>query len=386
VTAPPRPALRDRAADLAWAAAAGLVALVAVGEGEENGRLTGEAAFWALLLGGVGCLMLFRRRRHPVGVAVLLAALATVTDAVGGAVLVAVGTVAANRRWRTTLAVTGLHALAAVPYSVTRPDPDLSVAGENLLTLTLLAAAVAFGRSARSRQELVDSLRERATRAEAEAAARAERLRAAERERIAREMHDALAHRISLVSLHAGVLEIRRDLSPEEVARAAGTIRGAAHRALEDLREILGVLRADDPGTPLRPPPGLADLTDLVAECRAAGTPVDVDDRLPTAAAPPAVARTAYRVVQEGLTNARKHAPGAHVELHLSRTAGGELHVRLRNPIGGAAAPAVPGARSGLIGLAERVGLTGGRLEHGARREPDGRVAFHLAAWLPWPA
>ncbi|MGC9670264.1 sensor histidine kinase [Planosporangium sp. 12N6] len=379
--------LRERTGDLAGIGFAALVALFVAGDAEETGRLTGDAAFWALALAGAGCAALWWRRRHPVGVAVLLAPLAAVAEPVGGAVLVAVYTVAGYRRWSVTVAVAALHVLVAVPYAVARPDPALTVPGAVAVNVALLAIAVAAGVRAGSRRALLASLRERAVRAEADAALREERLRARERERIAREMHDVLAHRISLVSLHAGALEIRPDLSAEEVARTAGIIRAGAHQALEDLRDILGVLRAGAGDDDLRPPPGLDDLDDLVAECRSAGTPVEVDDRLAGAAVPASVGRTAYVVIREGLTNARKHAPGAPVHLRLDRTPAGELHLWLRNGlVGRTGAPAVPGSRCGLVGLAERVSLAGGRLDHGVRRGTGGDLAFHLETWLPWPA
>jgi signal transduction histidine kinase len=170
-----------------------------------------------------------------------------ITEFVLAAVLVAVYTVASRRRWPVTLGVAGLAALAYLPYSILRPDPDLPVLAANAITVALLAIAVAIGAAVRSRRETLAALHERAARAEAEADLRAERLRGLERERIAREMHDALAHRISLVSLHAGALAIRPDLSAEEVTRVANTIRESAHLALEDLREILGVLREPGP-------------------------------------------------------------------------------------------------------------------------------------------
>jgi signal transduction histidine kinase len=392
MTAPSRRrSTRDWIVDLACILMAALVAMATAGQAEESGRLTGGPLFWALVTAAIGCVALWWRRRHPVGVAVLLAPLAAVAEPVGGAVLVAVFTVAVYRRWSVTVAVAGLHVLAGMLYLIARPDPDLTAPGANALNVALLSIVVALGMTVRSRRELVASLRERAARAETEAELRAERLRALERERIAREMHDVLAHRISLVSLHAGALEIRPDLSTEEVARAAGTIRASAHQALEDLREILGVLRAGTDSGDLRPQPGLADLDELIAECRSTGTPLEVDNRLPGTAVPPSVSRTAYRIVQEGLTNARKHAPGARVHLRLDGTPGGELHIWLRNRLAGTPQPAIPGARSGLVGLAERVSLAGGRLDHGARRGAPGArrgapgdVAFHLEAWMPW--
>jgi signal transduction histidine kinase len=267
------------------------------------------------------------------------------------------------------------------------PDPDLSFTVVNVAAVIVWSIVVFWGTRIRARRELLAAMRERAVRAEEEAALETERVRGLERERIAREMHDALAHRISLVSLHDGALEIRSDLSREEVARAAGTIRASAHQALEDLREILGVLRTGPNGDALRPQPGLDALDGLVAESRTAGATVSVTDKLPdTASLPASVSRTVYRVVQEGLTNARKHAPGQEVRVLLDGAPGGELHVRIRNGLAtGGGAVAIPGSRSGLVGLAQRVGLLGGRVDHGVRRSADGTIGFELEAWLPWP-
>jgi signal transduction histidine kinase len=366
--------------DLAGIGFALLIALMAAGDAEATGRVTGEVLFYSLLLGIAGCVALWWRRRYPVGVALLLVPIVAITETAGGAVLVAVYTVAANRRWTLTLLIALLHALAPVPYTFLRPDAALGVQGTNALNVALLAITVALGTVVRARRESVAALRERRVHAEAEARMEAERMRTQERERIAQEMHDVLAHRISLVSLHAGALEVRPDLSREEVARTAGTIRASAHQALEDLREILGVLRAGTGAEGLRPQPGLADLPELVAECRSTGTVVEVDERLRGAAPPASVSRTAYRIVQEGLTNARKHAPGASVHVLLERTDDAELHVRLTNGL--TRGTGIPGARTGLVGLAERVRLTGGRLEHGVRNGAE--LAFHLEAWLPW--
>ncbi|GAA2056632.1 histidine kinase [Polymorphospora rubra] len=379
-----RRSLREGVVDLAGIGVAALVAMESAGTAEIRGIVTGATLFFALILSAIGCLALWWRRRWPVGVALLLAAIIPITEFVGAAVLIAVYTVAANRRWPVTLAVAGLHVVAFVPYSIHRPDPDLGVPGANVLSVALLSVAVAVGGVVRARREKDAVLRERA---EVEARLHLDRVRVLERERIAREMHDVLAHRISLVSLHAGALEVRSDLSPEEIARAARTIRVGAHEALEDLREILGVLRAaPDAADGLRPQPGLTDLDRLVAEVRAADTTVEVEDLLPDVALPASVSRTAYRVVQEGLTNARKHAPGARIRVRLDRTPDGELRVRVRNGLAPVGGPVVPGARHGLAGLSERVGLAGGRLEHGVRHTTDGDLVFDLAARLPWPA
>jgi signal transduction histidine kinase len=370
-----------RTVDLAGVAIAVLVAVMAAGDSEATGRLSGDALFWSLVLSVLGGVALWWRRRWPVWVAVGLAPVAAVTDVVGGAVAIAVYTVAAYRRPVVALAVAGLHAVASLPYAIARPDPTLGVPATIVLGLVVLASGLGIGLAVRGRRQRRARLRGEAARVEADAALATDRLRAHERQQIAHEMHDVLAHRISLVSLHAGALEIRPDLSSDEVARAAGTIRASAHLALEELREILGVLRGDADG--LAPPPGLDELSHLVADCSAAGVEVSVEDGRPDRPLPPSVSRTAYRVVQEGLTNARKHAAAAPVCLRLSRTDAGELHLWLRNPL--RPGPVAPGGRAGLIGLGERVALVGGRLDHGVRRDTDGALAFHLEAWLPWP-
>ena len=186
-------------------------------------------------------------------------------------------------------------------------------------------------------------------------------------------MHDVLAHRLSLLSVHAGALEFRPDAPAEEVAEAAGVIRESARAALDELRGVIGVLREDGRETLTQPPqPTLADLADLVEESRSAGMRMTTD-QAGDVAPPVAVGRTAYRVVQEGLTNARKHAPGAAVTLTVEAH-DGDLQVEIRSlaPVAVAAGSALPGAGSGLIGLAERVTLAGGELERGV--DPRGRV------------
>ena len=198
-------------------------------------------------------------------------------------------------------------------------------------------------------------------------------------------MHDVLAHRISLLSLHAGALEFRPDAPPEEIARAAGVIRASAHQALEDLRAVIGLLRDGSGGEPPQPPqPTLAALPGLLEESRAAGMHLHADVRLADlAAVPDAVGRHALRIVQEALTNARKHAASAAVELHIEGAPGEGLTIEVRNPapVLSAAAAEIPGSGTGLVGLTERAVLSGGHLEHGVDEHGD----FQLHAWLPWP-
>jgi signal transduction histidine kinase len=189
-------------------------------------------------------------------------------------------------------------------------------------------------------------------------------------------MHDVLGHRLSLLSVHAGALEYHPGAAPEEVARAAKVIRDSAHQALQELRQVIGVLRA--PVGELLPQPTLADVRLLVTESGDAGMHVELLDEV-DGTAPDSAGRTAYRVVREGLTNARKHAPGARVTVRLAGAPGAGLRVEVTNTA--PAAPAVAGAPGqGLVGLAERVALAGGRLDHG----PEAGGGWRLAAWVPW--
>jgi signal transduction histidine kinase len=341
--------------------------------------------FLDLCAGLIGCVLLWWRRRWPVHVAVALALVGGFSAFSGAAGALALFTVAVHRRFAVVVAVAAVG-LATVPvYILLHPkenDPAwLSFAFIAIIT----AGTIAWGMYVRARRQLVESLRDRAERAEAEQQMRVEQAQAHERARIAREMHDVLAHRISLLSMHAGALEFRPDAPPEEIARAAGVVRASAHQALEDLREVIGVLREESlDGDPERPQPTLANLPGLLDESRQAGMHVSseclVED---LTAVPEGVGRNAYRIVQEALTNARKHANGATVDVTLDGAAGSGLTVEVRNrlPVGATAAP-IPGAGTGLIGLSERTSLAGGRLEHG--RTPGGD--FELRAWLPWPA
>lgn len=375
--------VRSRLVDLGLVAASALAALVIAGEAEESGRLAGDALVAALGLAVLGAVALWWRRRFPVAVAVLLTLVLAGTDLAVVAVLVAVWTVSAHRSWSVAATTVGVGLLVYVPYSVVRPAPDLSAFGVNVLYLALILVALVAGSTARIRREAIGVLRERVERAETEANERAERLRVQERHRIAGEMHDVLAHRISLVSLQASALEVRTDL-PAEVTGAVAAIWQQSHDALEDLRGILDVLRAGGDGAGLRPQPGLADLDRLFAENRSVGAVVHVDRRI-TGEPSDVIGRTVYRLVQEGLTNARKHASGAPVDVLVDRAGTGELWVRLCNPLVSVPGTGVPGSHSGLLGLAERVELAGGRLSYGVQRVPEGGVVFQLEAWLPWP-
>lgn len=376
----PRRTVRDWAVDVTCFLLAVLTGLIVVSDGTGQTVATPSPLMAVdVAVGSLACLALWWRRRWPVGLALALAPIALFSHMVSGAVVIALFTVAVHRRWPVAARVTALH-LAVMPiYYWLRPAPDLPYLVNLAIGAVMTVAVVAWGMFVRARRQLVLSLRERALRAEEEQGLRAEQARQLERTRIAREMHDVLAHRISLLSMHAGALEFRPDAPPDEMARAAGVIRESAHQALEDLREVIGVLRETPDGG--RPQPTLADLPALVEESREAGVTVTADYRVDLASVPTAAGRNAYRIVQEGLTNARKHAAGAAVDVLVEGGAGTGLCVEVRNRLALGAHTVIPGGGTGLVGLAERVSLAGGRLEHGATADGE----FRLRAELPWP-
>jgi signal transduction histidine kinase len=318
-------------------------------------------------------LVLFRRDR-PVALTLVLLPFGIVFGMPMGAIPVALFAVALHRPVWITIALSGLHAVTVLVVYRIAIDSTRTYLEAVIFLVLLHVSVVAVGMLIRSHRMLVRSLADRARQAEDGQRMRIEQARLAERARIAREMHDVLAHRISLLAVHAGALEVRR-AAPEPERAAAGVIRQCAHDALEDLRQVIGMLR-DQPAED-RPQPTLGDVPALVAESRAAGATVDLE-LAQGAEVPPGVGRHAYRIVQEALTNARKHAPGAPVRVAVRGGAEQGLVVEVGNRL--VAGGSLPGAGSGLIGLGERVQLAGGRLEHGPT--PGGE--FRLRAWLPW--
>ena len=268
----------------------------------------------------------------------------------------------------------GLPVVTGLQLNGTRlQEPWPLIVGGGVLLL-YMAVLVAIGMYTGTRRELIASMRAQVEQAEREQQLRVAQGQAAERQRIAREMHDVLAHRISLVSMYSGALAYRDDLTPQQTRGIAETIRENATLALTELRGVLGSLRGEDGD---RPQPTLADLPGLIADNRTAGLRIEFSG-VTLEGLSPAVSRHAYRIVQEGLTNARKHAPGSRVEVRLSGDPDSGLRIELRNPVNGRGA-AIPGGGYGLLGLAERTNLVGGWTEHGIR---DG--VFQLEAWMPW--
>jgi signal transduction histidine kinase len=324
------------------------------------------------------CLALWVRRSRPIEVAVAAVAVASFSTMAGGATPIAVYNVAVRSSRRALLGVVGLAVVSIVISLLLYPTQGPR-AKQFAFGLLILAVAISWGLFTRARRELVHSLRERAERLESEQKLRVEQAREAERRRIAREMHDVLAHRLSLLSVHAGALEFRPEAPADEVAEAAGVIRGTAQTALQELRDVIGLLREEIDEN--RPQPTLAQVPALVEESRAAGMHVRWrGEPTGTDGVPEAIGRTAYRVVQEGLTNARKHAPNAAVDVTLHPGPPLVVEVVSRKALEAPNQDELTGTGTGLIGLAERVELTGGQLRHGRNESGD----FVLRATLPW--
>jgi signal transduction histidine kinase len=383
----PKRSRRDWFVDSTFVLLALFLGALVFGNVEQRESLSDGFLFLDAAAGLVSCGLLWWRRRWPVHVAIAIGLISAISSFASGAALLSLFTVAVHRRFAIVAAVTAVG-LATLPlYIVLHPETSKPAWVSVIFVLLVCGGTIAWGMYVRARRQLVLSLRERAERAEAEQQLRVEQARQHERARIAREMHDVLAHRISLLSMHAGALEFRPDATPEEIERAAGIVRASAHQALQDLREVIGVLREEpavNGGGPERPQPTLANLPALLEESREAGMHVSAECRVgELEAVPDGIGRNAYRIVQEALTNARKHAHGAAVEVTLEGEAGDGLTVEVTNrlPVGVPAAQ-IPGTGTGLIGLSERTLLAGGRLEHG--RTPAGD--FQLRAWLPWPA
>jgi signal transduction histidine kinase len=334
-----------------------------------------------IVIGVVAIALVPVMLRRPVGTSIVLSVLAALSPAATPQASVSVLYVAQRRRFPVAVGLALLGVAAHAVQGLWRPHGGVALGWWLLLIAAAYAALVAWGALYQANQALVGSLRERARQAEAEQARKVAEARIQERTRIAREMHDVLAHRLSLLATYAGALEYRPDSPPEQIARGVSVVRDNADQALVDLREVITLLRDDTMDEGDRPQPLVADIPRLLSESRDAGVDVSLTQALDDAGSlPAAVARTAYRIVQEAVTNARRHAPGAPVVVELRGSAGAGLTVDVRNPLRPGAVTREHGAGTGLIGLTERVHLAGGELNHD---EIGGEFRVH--ARLPWP-
>ncbi|MEU4625931.1 histidine kinase [Actinoplanes sp. NPDC023801] len=279
----------------------------------------------------------------------------------------------------------GWALIAAVTLLAVRPwQPHVTVVTLGIL-MTVMPALL--GLWAAGRQRLLLALAERAERAERERHLLAAQARAEERAGLAREMHDVVTHRVTLMVLQAGALGM--SAVDEDTRKIAEELRTAGCQALEELRDLVGVLRAPAgeraTARPEPAPVAVPDLSELLAQSRSVGVAVEmVEEGVPVAVSP-VVGRTAYRLVQEALTNVRKHAPGATVVVELHYSADRiRLSVTDTGPAGTTdPALAATGSGSGLTGLRQRVELVRGELTTGPRPGGGYRVAANLPVYVP---
>ncbi|MUN38591.1 sensor histidine kinase [Actinomadura litoris] len=317
-------------------------------------------------------------RRHPLPAVTVLLVAWGAACLVAGTVAVAlvemlttdlaVGYVAVHHPRRTSLTAAAMAFCTQVATIGLFPGTD--VASRGVLILVALVAAWTVGNSARERREHARELSERAT---AQAVT-------AERLRIARELHDMVAHSIGIIAIQAGVGSRVIDTQPGEARNALDAIEATSREALSGLRRMLGALRrADEPGTaPLDPAPGLADLDRLVAATADAGVRVDLRWRGERRPLPPDIDLSAFRIIQEALTNVVRHAGTSDCEVRVGYL-DDELSVEI---VDDGIGVADPGAGYGLVGMRERAGLLKGDLTAGPR--PGG--GFRVAARLPLEA
>ncbi|MFE0453009.1 sensor histidine kinase [Streptomyces sp. NPDC058914] len=383
---------------------------------------TGVDGFWALFLLGISltaettrqeatgtdapalvvpivlllCLVIALRRRMPEKMLVLAGAVGLAqlvldvpTTAADFAMLVIVYTVAATgARWASRLAL-AMGLCAATLAQLRWPSEQTGVAGNVALVVfqtVPFALAWVLGDSIRTRRAYFAQLEERAARLEKEREAQAKVAVAAERARIARELHDVVAHNVSVMVVQADGAAYVLDAAPDQAKKALETISSTGRQALAEMRRLLGVLRTGEhqEGGEYVPQPDVEQIEDLVEQCRGSGLPVDFKIEGTPRPLPSGVELTAYRIVQEALTNTRKHGgPNAGASVRLVYFDDG-LGLLVEDD--GKGAPhelyeegGPDGQGHGLIGMRERVGMVGGTLDAGPR--PGG--GFRISALLP---
>ena len=343
---------------------------------------------WAYLLAVALCVPFVFHRRFPVA-AITVACCALVLYAVGRynaypglPIFVLVAGVSLHSTRRRALLAAGLAAVALSVAVLLQPE---GVATASTWVASLLAVAVAWlwGENLRNRRARWAAMEERARRLEAEREERDRQAVTAERLRIARELHDVVAHSMSVIAVQSGVANHVIDSRPAQARQALATIEATSRSALVELRRLLGVLRqGDDPVASLEPNPGMAELGRLADQIRSAGVEVELKVEGEPGDLPPGVDLSAFRIAQEGLTNVLKHGGG--VARVLVRYSPGAVAVEIADDGRAGAADVAPaeGTGHGLIGMRERVAVFGGELTAGP--VPGG--GYRMAARLPYAA
>ncbi|MFE1753829.1 sensor histidine kinase [Streptomyces anandii] len=350
----------------------------------------------ALAVSVVLCVVVALRRRMPEKMLLLAAAtgvaqlvLDVETTVADFAMLVIIYTVAAvGARWASRFALMGGLCAAALAQ-IRWPQQHTSVLGQVAIAVfqtVPFALAWVLGDSMRTRRAYFAQLEERAARLEKEREAQAKVAVAAERARIARELHDVVAHNVSVMVVQADGAAYVLDAAPDQAKKALETISSTGRQALAEMRRLLGVLRTGEhqESGEYVPQPDVEQIEDLVEQCRGSGLPVDFRVEGTPRPLPSGVELTAYRIVQEALTNTRKHGgPNAGASVRLVYFDDG-LGLLVEDD--GKGAPhelyeegGADGRGHGLIGMRERVGMVGGTLDAGPR--PGG--GFRISALLP---
>ncbi|MGW8991014.1 sensor histidine kinase [Streptomyces zhihengii] len=360
-----------------------LAIFVGVGDSwvkRSNGLLTGASITWVAAVSATAGLLLAWRRRYPDAVAgaVIACHVLTFTPFALAVALFTVGA-AHHRRPRILFAYAAIGCVADAVGLLGGHAWDTREAG---YTLALAIGPLAAGYAVALRRDLADAAHTELQRAERENTLLIARAREEERTRIARDMHDVVAHRVGHMVLVAGSLRVSTPANPHQVAERSEQIRSEGRKALEELREVLGVLtpgrtRRHEPRTGPRAAPSL---TDLVASARTAGADIVLNADRPLHTLPTVVQHTLHRTVQEALTNAAKHAPGAPVRITVATTARDVELTVLNGPATKPRSLDLPSGGNGLIGLRERATLLGG--EFAAAPEAD---QFRLRMRLPLP-
>jgi signal transduction histidine kinase len=372
------------AVDAALAAAVASANAFAIAAEQELDAKDPDALAYALGVGIAAPLLL--RRRWPLGVllvsaVVLMAYYWLGYPAIGLAVPLAVAlftAAAAGYLWAATILAVGLELFAIGFRALAEGESLVSVLGTGTAAdVALLAAVLLLAETLRTRQAWMAEVRERQRRTEAEREREAERRVAQERLRIAHELHDVLAHTIAVIGLQARVAAEALGDSPDDARASLRTIREKSGEALAELRATVGVLREPREDAPRSPAPGLAQLEELVR--MAAGADVDVEVSVSGTARPlPAIVDlTAYRIVQESLTNVLRHAGATFVKVSIGYEPDAVV-VRVEDDGHG---PVATAEGYGVTGMRERADAIGGRLEAGPAAYP-GR-GFRVRAWLP---
>lgn len=308
----------------------------------------------------LACASLLLRRRAPVLLTVVLIVASIVVPAVSGASLIALFTAAVHRRLATALALVvlaGTSAMVQLALGLTTGVAGYWLGVGAAVVISLLV--VGWGMAVRGRRELVLLMAERLHRLRLEQDSRVREARQAVRDGIARDLHDSLAHRLSLISMTAGTLDYRSAVPTRDLDDMVEILRWNARQGLGELRQVVTVLRRPDgQALPGQYQPGA--VFDLVAEARASGQQVELVWTLPVHRLRRAVGDSLFRCVQEGLSNARKHAADRKVTLVGRMTEDGRAEMVMTNSTG--PGRGVDGAGTGLHGLRERVNDAGGRM------------------------